>query len=45
MAATGYAKPDVLVDTEWVAQHGNDAAFERRAPAQRHEGEGRAQLM
>jgi len=25
MAATGYAKPDVLVDTEWVAQHGNDA--------------------
>ncbi len=24
MAATGYAKPDVLVDTEWVAQHRND---------------------
>jgi thiosulfate/3-mercaptopyruvate sulfurtransferase len=24
MAATGYAKPDVLVDTEWVAQHLND---------------------
>src|SRR5688500_10078837 len=23
-AATGYAKPDVLVDTEWVAQHRND---------------------
>jgi thiosulfate/3-mercaptopyruvate sulfurtransferase len=25
MAAPGYAKPDVLVDTEWVAQHRNDA--------------------
>jgi thiosulfate/3-mercaptopyruvate sulfurtransferase len=25
MAATGYAKPDVLVDTEWVAQHLNDS--------------------
>jgi thiosulfate/3-mercaptopyruvate sulfurtransferase len=25
MAATGYANPDVLVDTEWVAQHRNDA--------------------
>jgi len=24
MAATGYANPDVLVDTEWVAQHRND---------------------
>jgi len=24
MAATGYAKPDALVDTEWVAQHRND---------------------
>jgi thiosulfate/3-mercaptopyruvate sulfurtransferase len=24
MAATGYANPDVLVDTEWVAQHLND---------------------
>jgi thiosulfate/3-mercaptopyruvate sulfurtransferase len=24
MAAPGYAKPDVLVDTEWVAQHLND---------------------
>ncbi len=24
MAATGYAKPDVLVDTEWVAQHLKD---------------------
>jgi thiosulfate/3-mercaptopyruvate sulfurtransferase len=25
MAAPGYANPDVLVDTEWVAQHRNDA--------------------
>jgi thiosulfate/3-mercaptopyruvate sulfurtransferase len=24
MAATGYARADVLVDTEWVAQHRND---------------------
>ncbi len=24
MAATGYANPDALVDTEWVAQHRND---------------------
>jgi len=24
MAATGYAKPDALVDTEWVAQHRNE---------------------
>jgi thiosulfate/3-mercaptopyruvate sulfurtransferase len=24
MAAPGYANPDVLVDTEWVAQHRND---------------------
>jgi thiosulfate/3-mercaptopyruvate sulfurtransferase len=25
MAATGYANPDALVDTEWVAQHKDDA--------------------